>query len=268
MLSNFSVETAKLIAICTFLVSLVAGNVHQKMQLPLDPVTYCDPNQKKGVLTIGMVDKTDRFQDGEAAFILKQLHEIESEAKTNDHLTIFKIGPDVKRFGTPKPLFNMCKPPDGSEANGISEGKIAFQRNFEKKFKTPFENALQFVGREEQYNTSQIFELTASLKNREEVQNADNIRLIIFSNGVQNSVGVSQYPKSDVYFKLFSEFQKSPYFKGMNFGDFLKKTNIKIIYLVSKETEPYQTIENRDFLIQLFKSVGARSVQLIDHKTY
>lgn len=249
-----------------FITATVLGMVAQGKAKP-DSITNCPPDNL-GALTIGMVDKTDPFQNGEGGFILRKIRDIAAQAKTNDHIMMFKIGPDIKRYGIPNPLFNMCKPPDGSGAYSINAGKDDLRRKFEKRFKAPFEDALGFVGEKEEYEHSQIFELTASLKNREEVQNAENIQLVIFTNGIQNSAGVSQYPKSNVYFKLFSEFKKSPYFKGMNFGDFLKKTDIKIVYLVSKETEAFQTLENRGFLLALFKDAGARSVQLIDHKTY
>lgn len=220
-----------------------------------DPVTGCplvSDEVQPVAHTVVVIDKTDVLSDIQRETIQYDLANlVKHDLQVGEMLSIYSIGEDLNK--SRKPIFEMCKCRDGSDASKWTENERLMRKKFKENFKGPLNKMFsEMMTMSEPAKQSPIMEVIQSVSvNTFKRWNADvDKRVIIYSDMLQHTPEFSLYRTS----QEFERFRRSSYAAGL-------KTQLMgtDIYLKVLTTRPeFQKNKNIDFWRAYFKNTGAQ----------
>lgn len=249
------IKGSLLLAIVISLICYFVYEFRIKEVPSFDPETGCPlvSNEVQPIAhTVVVIDKTDVLSDIQRETIQYELASlVKHDLQVGEMLSVYSIGDDLNI--SRKPIFEMCKFRDGSDASSWTENERLMRRKFNKNFKEPLNKMFsEMMAMNEPAKQSPIMEVIQSVSvNTFKRWNADgDKRIIIYSDMLQHTPQFSLYRTSPD----FERFRQSPYAAGL-------KTQLfdTDIYLNVLTTRPeFQKNKNLDFWRSYFKNIGAR----------
>jgi hypothetical protein len=135
-----------------------------------DSMTLCPNNGDYPVVKL-LIDKTDPWEKRDRQRLANIIRRIKDRLAEHERLSIFVL--DETGTYSPSPVFDMCSPGRGDQANSLYENPRLIQSKFEEKFAAPLDN----IG----------------LRGSER-----NVRLVVVSDMMQNTEALSLYRKQAV----------------------------------------------------------------------
>lgn len=247
--------------IALFMVPLFVGD-----KGAYDPATLCPTDRSYG-RTIVIVDKTDPFTDSQSAFLRTEIERIRDDMDEYEKLTIYVL--NQSNFSTPKPVFELCKPGTGEDANALYQNPQKIRQRFENRFGRPLEELLADLTKGDVADRSPIMEMIRNVSyrgdfdmgesNEEKGKSEDRgvkRQLVIISDMLQHMPEFSQY-QAPVTFEAFA---KTEYFRHIRAT--LPGVVVHLIYLLRHGREKIQTASHLIFWEKFFRNAGAELVDV------
>lgn len=141
------------------------------------------------ITTKVLIDKTDPWSEAEKKRLATLIRRIKGNLAEDERLSIYLL--DETGTYSPSPVFDMCNPGRGDQANSLYENPRLVQKQFEVKFTAPLDNILGELLRPGIAEKSPILETASSLRGDEEI-----VKLVIVSDMMQHSELASLYGTS------------------------------------------------------------------------
>lgn len=219
---------------------------------PSDPETLC-PTDRSVPHTVLLVDRTDPLTEEHTALVLKTIERVKTSLRVDERFSLFLIegGAPV----VPTPVFSLCKPADGSEANPLYENKRLLGLAYAKGFGDPLSLVVETLEESAQAVTSPIMETIRQIALRPDfAPSVGERKLIIVSDLLQNVPAYSHYRSApDI-----ASFQKLPY--ATTVRPDLSGVVIDLVYLRNPNARARQGEEHLAFWIEYLTLAGASSV--------
>lgn len=155
-----------------------------------DSMTLCPNNGDYPVVKL-LIDKTDPWEKRDRQRLANIIRRIKDRLAEHERLSIFVL--DETGTYSPSPVFDMCSPGRGDQANSLYENPRLIQSKFEEKFAAPLDNMLDELLRPGTAPQSPILETVIGLRGSER-----NVRLVVVSDMMQNTEALSLYRKQAV----------------------------------------------------------------------
>jgi len=152
-----------------------------------DPETLCRNDGDYPVLKL-LIDKTDPWTGQGRERLAALIRRIKGGLAEHERFSIFVL--DENGLYSPSPVFDMCNPGRGDQANSLYENPRLVQQQFEKKFQAPLDSMLDELLRPGVAAETPLLETVVGLRGEE-----DNARLMLVSDMMQNSESLSLYRK-------------------------------------------------------------------------
>lgn len=224
-------------------------------QLMQDEVQYHKDNgcplAKNGEIaprahTVILIDETDQLSLQQKDFMDTYLRNfVKNDLKPGELLSIYALGDNVDK--NRKPLFEMCKMRDGSDADAFTENEKLMARRFKTKFEEPLNRELiKLMEPRPAANQSPIFEMIQAISvNSFAKHNVDgDRRLIIYSDMLHHTKDFSLYKSTN-----YSQLRQLAYFGKVS----SRLPDIKVYLYVFNNHSEFQ--QNR--LIQFWEKFFA-----------
>ncbi|WP_319587867.1 hypothetical protein [uncultured Desulfobulbus sp.] len=134
-----------------------------------------------------LIDKTDPWNKQDQQRLAALIRRIKEQLATNERLSIFVL--DETGTYSPTPVFDMCNPGRGNQANNLYQNPRMVQQRFDEQFQAPLETALAKLLQPGVAPQSPILESIIALKG----SNKQPERMIVVSDMLQNSENLSFY---------------------------------------------------------------------------
>ncbi len=153
----------------------------------IDSETLCRIGQNDPVLKV-LIDKTDPWNMHGQQRLAKLIKNLKSRLAQHERLSLYIL--DETGTYSPSPVFDMCNPGRGDQANELYENPRRIQQKFEEQFSAPLDLVLESLLLPGTASKSPILETIKGLREN------DKERLIVVSDIMQNSTLASFYSKS------------------------------------------------------------------------
>ncbi|MDL2060126.1 hypothetical protein MUN46_009285 [Mesosutterella sp. AGMB02718] len=201
--------------------------------------------------TIVLVDETDPLSPIQADFFKVQMEQlVRKQMKDGELLSLYSISGDPN--SNRRPLIEVCKPRDGSDANPLNENEKLMKKRFYEKFAKPIDKLIEkLTSKKEPEKISPIMETIqfASVNSLRKWNVRGERKLLIFSDMLQNTEGFSLYRGTP----SFTAFEGSPY--ASETKAYLPNVGVQLYYFVNDPR--LQTKSNLAFWEQYFLKDGA-----------
>lgn len=162
----------------------VYANIAEK---EYDPTTLCPSEGEYPVVRI-LIDKTDPWDKQRSVRLEKIIREIKDDLALSERMGLYVL--DESGSEVPAPVFDMCNPGRGNQANPFYRNPRRVHQKFENQFDLPLEEMLVDILKPGTAPRSPILE---AIKNFPDGGSQD--RLVIISDLMQNSDQLSFYRK-------------------------------------------------------------------------
>lgn len=164
-------------------------------QPKFDKVTLCEIGVKSP-LSIILFDKTGGFSENQRRILEKAVEKEISELDDGERLAIYEIDPQ-KMNGLSEPLFDKCKPRDGSDADALLENDRLMKKAFTKQFADIVADVTDKMISADSAKTSPILESLQDISSISVLNNSVKLeRIIIISDLLQHTNELSFYRNS------------------------------------------------------------------------
>jgi len=222
----------------------------------VDSDTLCLLNEPITGHTAILIDRTDPLNSKQTRWLKKEIIRIKVDLKTNEKLSIFLITNASDSFL--RPIFSLCSPGSGKDANPLYENPKRIRKKFEAKFGKPLETALDPLTKGTSYQESAIFETIKNLTDESDFsQKINNRKIIIVSDMLQNVAAFSHYKN-----KTFRDLVGTEYYQKIKPN--LNSVSMKIYYMANNypNARMLQGPKHIKFWKTFFKSAGADQIEL------
>jgi hypothetical protein len=151
-----------------------------------DQETLCRNDSEYPLLKL-MIDKTDPWSVQDRGRLATLIRRIKDGLAEGERLSIYIL--DETGTYSSSPVFDMCNPGRGAQANALYENPRLVQERFEASFVAPLEGMLDELLRPGTAPQSPLLETFAGLKS----SSARKERLVVVSDMLQNSDSISFY---------------------------------------------------------------------------
>ena len=204
--------------------------------------------------TILIVDKTDEISETQSKHLKSYLEKLKNDLEFHEKLTIYTLKPTS--FYYLEPIFSMCKPQSGKEANVLIENRLMIQKRFEDFFSKPLENIEAELIKKSEFQQSPIIEMISEVGKLDDFStDIDKRKLIIISDMLQNTETLSHYNKF-----TFEKFINSS--AGKLLRPSLAGVEVEILYLQRPSAIQFQNENHIVFWNKYFASCGAQIVKI------
>ena len=216
MLKNFSEDDVRgiwLAGLLILLVSIILVGIGLKMFVwpapSYDKKTFCVDELEKPLHAIFLVDTSDELSAFQLDYIRNDIRRIGVDSDSGSRFTFHKL--DRKFGGVSEPVFDMCKPRDGSDMSILYEAPEKAKKAFSKNFEIPLRELAQSFGDDLSQSKSPIVEAISDLGKLGLIdESAKEIKLRVYSDMLQNSNSHSVFsgqsiPASGCASELFLE---------------------------------------------------------------
>jgi len=249
-----------IIIICAiFFISIsVFAIIVNNNKLELDKKTLCPKNEPPKGHTVVLVDRTDPLAPNQTKWLLELIkNNVKANLSVHEKLSIIPITEESGKFLNP--IFSLCSPRKGDNANPFYENPGKLRKKFELQFGAPLQKVLKNLRKGETYNESPIIESIKRLTEDTSFSNiAENRKIIIVSDMLQNTPFINHYKKYST--DIFNE---PKYFK--KFKPELNKTKVIIYYLANTypKAREIQGERHKQFWKKYFEKSNVSGYSLI-----
>ncbi|WP_338456644.1 hypothetical protein [uncultured Alteromonas sp.] len=160
-----------------------------------DKVTLCEKNIKSP-LTVVLFDKTGGFSENQKRLIKKAIDKEITDLKTGARLTVYEIDAQTME-GLSAPIFDKCKPRDGSDANSFYENNKLMTKKFEKQFASIVTEVTDTLITAENAPSSPLLESLQDLASLSSLNGEVELnKIVLLSDLLQHSDSISFYNNS------------------------------------------------------------------------
>lgn len=222
----------------------------------IDAQTLC-PETGPVSVDIVLVDQTDTLNARQRAYVLNRLLELKDDVPKGGALQFFAIKAD--RSDVLKPVFTICNPGRGGEANPLVESQRRVETEWKERFEQPTLAVLSEVISPSEADISPIMEAIQSVAistlNRKSVQGTPRT-LTVVSDLLHNTPEFSQYQSQ----QTFSGFMNTRYFARVRTN--LANTKVQILYVPRESASGIQGKRHALFWTEYFVEQGASDVRI------
>lgn len=218
----------------------------KKQALAYDPQSFC-LLQQPYPHTVLLVDKTDTLSASQRDYLHALITKIKQTLQPREKLSIYIL--DHTNYTAPTPIFAMCNPGTGQQANEIYQNPAKIQHRFDEFFGKPLTETLQTLTKTTTSPLSPILEMLDEVARIADFNATQPRRLILVSDLLQNM-------PNDSHYRVQPQFQqwlrKHPIQKPL-----WNNTLVELVYLRHPQ-HLIQGAEHLDFWQQYFHAHGAQ----------
>jgi len=238
-----------IIAVCLFILIgiVVVTNIVNSNKVELDKNTLCPTKEPPRGHTVILVDRTDPLAQNQTKWLSELVNKIKVSLSVYEKLSIIPITEESGKFLNP--IFSLCSPRQGDNANPFYENPRKLRIKFDLQFGRPLDELLDNLRKGETYDESPIIETIQRLTEDKSFSSiAENRNIIIISDMLQNTRPLSHYKKYSA-----DTFVESKYFNEIK--PELNNTCVKIYYLASSNPKArnFQGERHKKFWKKFFK---------------
>jgi hypothetical protein len=235
-----------------------------------DAHTLC-PTERAFGRTVVVVDKTDPFSPTQSAFLRLEVKRLRGEMEQSEKLTIYVL--DKDSFAAPSPVFELCNPGSGAQANALYQNPEKIRLRFEERFGKPLDSILENLVKGDVAKFSPIMEMIRNVSFRDDFDvQGEKRQLVLISDMLQHTTGgYSHYPprgKNSASEQSgasssrlsFSEFKTKDEYRRVKAS--LSGVNVRIIYFRNRNRSDLQTPRHVLFWEDFFADAGATLVEV------
>ena len=238
-----------------FAALIIIAFVLQSNQVKVD-AAFC-PTEQTYAHTLVLIDDTETLSLGQIAAVQRYMKEIPNNLETKEKLSLHMLYESAE--GNLASIFSLCNPKiKEGKCNELYQNCDKIKKEYEQEFSGVLEENLQRLYGIGENPTSPIMEVIYKLSSLPDFGSGydDKMRLIIFSDMMQNSDRYSHYKNID-----FGQCSGNSYCQGAIPS--LRNAEVIIYYI---ERPKFQAIQGREhiyFWEQYFRAGGARITRVV-----
>lgn len=155
----------------------------------IDPETLCRLSHKDDPVVNLLIDKTDPLSESDMKKLERLITTLKKQLAQHERLSIHIL--DETGTYSPLPVFDMCNPGTGDQANELYENPRLIQKRYDEQFAAPLNAILATLLEPGSAPRSPIIETIKGLKGQDVKE-----RLVIVSDMMQNSELLTFYGRS------------------------------------------------------------------------
>lgn len=224
---------AQILVICACVIfagSIVAAKVIIGKSHEIDEdLCLCGNDPKTSTAII--LDLTDGLRDYQVKAFKEEMAYCVKDMLANDKLLLYiiKQSPGDKYAQIVK-LFSKCKPDDGSDASSITDNKRLLKERYNVKFVDALQKVINGIDFGQMSDDSPILGTLYKTSKDPSFFEADNKKIIIFSNMMENSQLISHYAIKQFDFEQTSKLLP----RVLDVGNSLRNTNVTVFLIPNK----------------------------------
>lgn len=157
-----------------------------------DDSTLCELNTET-LLTVVLFDKTGGFSENQKRLVTKAINKEKNALTTGERLAVYEIDSDTMK-GLSTPIFDKCKPRDGSKINIIYENDKLIKAVFNKQYSSVLTKVTNKLITAENALSSPLIESLQDLVAISSLNDKVKLKRIVFiSDLLQHSDNISFY---------------------------------------------------------------------------
>jgi len=188
--------------------------INEGNRVKIDPNTFCPTEEKERFgKTVALLDLTDPLNKAQKEFFLKEIKELKDQIPKHHSLTIYTLDEDLDLSKSRK--ITMCNPGTiediESTYDKISINPKEIKKRWVEGFSKQISNVVNnIIFEDNSQNSSPVMEMfqLIALNEFKGFEGVDN-EIIILSDMIQNTTGMSMYENGLI---PFSKFKESAYF--------------------------------------------------------
>lgn len=240
-------------AVCLLLTGGMAWAVVRLALTPepaIDPDTLCPLDTPPAGYVAIVLDATDAWSEPQTQALRTSIRKIAQGLRYAEKFEVFEIPEALPLF--PRPVFSMCSPGNGADANPLNQNARMMQEVFEERFLTPLDGYINTLTGLQEATTTPLLEVLSEISARDDYSVVSGRRVLyLASDMLQNYGGYSQY-RSRSY--DYADFASSTYAQNLNFD--LRGAEINLLYLLNSKTASRQSRQHIDFYRSLLADHG------------
>ena len=232
----------------------------RQSQVPLDPATHCPVSGPKRVHAV-LIDQSDPITPQQGQRIRQELVRVRDKA-AGERVDVYVAEGDT--INVLRPVFSLCSPGQGKDANELYQNPEQIQREFEERFASTLTRTIDDLLKAQTRPNSPIAEsirAVAITSFGAVEQGKIPLKLTIISDMIQHSDAYSHFKNS----AGFSELGKSPTWRSLQSN--LKGADVEVFYLLRPSArraggQPIQTRAHQLFWEQAIDASNGRLTSL------
>ncbi len=240
----------------TLALLLAAGIVWAAVKVALAPQTALDPDTlcpveaaPSGYFAI-VLDVTDAWTGAQTDALRTNIRKIAQGLRAAEKLEVFEIPEVPPNF--PRPVFSMCSPGNGGDANPLNQNPRMMQAVFDEKFMAPLNDYINTLTGLHEAPTTPLIEVLSEITARNDYRAVTGRRtLFLASDMLQNYGDYSQYSNRSYDYDSFAA---GEYAEALSID--LQGAEIRILYLLNPKAASLQNRQHIEFYRQLFSVHG------------
>lgn len=221
----------------------------------LDKNTLCDTTKKVDNVVAILIDTTDKLSSRTSRHVEKYFENFLVHLPVNSKISVYEVSGISVELN--RPIISLCKPDDGSNANGMISNPEMIKKTFKSKFSLPLKEKLDSIMKNKTSDSTPLIESiqSAVVESFLDYPEASSKQIILVSDLLQHSDLYSFYserPDYEGFFKKTKELGKG----------FVNLRGIKIHFLVAPSKVPVGTRHDvikfwNDFMIKNHAEPGS-----------
>jgi hypothetical protein len=236
---------------------LVWAAIVRSSKAQLDPKTLC-PVDAPTSITAVIVDATDALDPVQREQVGRLLKDLKDDIPKNGEVELYTVGTSDTQLLRPE--LDICNPGSGSTASPYYENQKRMQLVWRDRYSNKVDEVLTRLLTEPSKNTSPIMESVQAAAVQAFIGqglNAIPKRLVIVSDMLQNTTGLSQYSRLE----SFDRFKASPYY--IKVRPDLRGVEVEIYYLRRTDGVRVQGVAHINFWQSFFAASGATLTHVV-----
>ncbi len=222
-------------------------------EAPFDRETFCQ--DEVSAHTIIVLDKTDSLSNDQKKFIFDYINREKDKLRPFEKFSIFTLTENI--YVNHEPIFSMCNPGTGEDANELYQNPQKIQMRFDRFFSKPLKESMNSILSDSTGSKSPIFEMIRELPFRDDFGgDVQKKTLIIISDMMHHTSNYSHY-KNTIDYKYFA---KKSYADEVRAN--LNSVNVEIVYLRRDKLGNIQGKRHLSFWEKYFEDMGARVTEV------
>jgi hypothetical protein len=216
--------------------------------------TLC-PTDRPFNRTVVIVDKTDRFTGPQSQFLRVEIIRLRDRMKIFEKLSVYVLS--ETNYVAAKPVFELCNPGSGEDANALYQNPRKLKRRFDERFGCPLDEVINALLEGERWKTSPVMEMVKNVAFAEQIsEKQSGTKLILISDMLENTPAYSHY-RDPIN---FGRFKRSEQYRRV--ATPLPNVDIQIIYFFRKGQRRLQNARHIVFWERYFQSLGASTSEV------
>jgi hypothetical protein len=165
-------------------------------QKKYDSITFCEA-ETVSATTVLLIDKTGGFSPNQKRILMRAVEAEIEKLETDKRLTVYEVD-DGLYEGLSKPVFDRCRPKDGTDVNQLVENREMIEKSFNEDFLDKIQLITSTLDEKSDAKISPIIESLSDISTLYKIDSHINVeRLVVISDLLQHSPDISFY-KSNI----------------------------------------------------------------------